>query len=386
LRKLQILEIIPSCRRGGVPTVVHNLVRHIDRERFDIRLVAPDDGPFYEIFSQLCPVHKVRIRGYYPGSIYALRKLIKTHRIDVVHAHGKGAALYGRLASFGLKTKKVYTLHGFDDGHYRPLVRWVYLSVEKVLARITDKTVAVSDGERKKAERAGILVPARSAVIPNGVAINRHTSRPVRGHVLGTLSRTSPQKGLEFLVEALAALKERYPDSICYVAGGTPVGEEDYEAAIKRMARERGAEGRMVFLGEISDIEAFFSRIDVYVSTSRWEGLPTAILEAFAAGTPVVATDVVGNQDLVSNLETGVLVQADDGKAIAKGIEFAFENRDRIEALAERARRLVAERYSIDNMVRQHEELYKNLAGFGANDAALDREERDMEKEALPQP
>jgi glycosyltransferase involved in cell wall biosynthesis len=363
LNKTKILEIIASCQRGGVPTVVHNLVRYINRERFDIHLVAADDGPFYKTFSGLCPVHDIPIRGCYPRSICALRSLIKSQHIDVVHAHGKGAAFYGRLASLGLRTKRVYTLHGFDDGHYRPIVRRLYLAVEKMLGRITDSTVAVSEGERDKAANAGILVPGKSVVIPNGILIKGLAPRPPRGHVIGTLSRTSPQKGLEFLIEAVAMLMESHPDSICLVAGGTPAGEEGYEERIKRMVKERGVGERMVFLGEIGDVETFFSKIDVYVSASRWEGLPTAILEAFAARTPVVATDVVGNRDLVSHLATGVLVQAENSQAIAEGIEFVFASADRLKEVVERAHCMVAERYSVDRMVKQHERLYEGLLG-----------------------
>jgi glycosyltransferase involved in cell wall biosynthesis len=366
MRKIRVLEIIPSCRRGGVPTVVYNLIAHLDRERFDVHLIAPNDGPFYEKFARLCPVYDIPIRGYYPRSFSLIRTLIRTCNIDIVHAHGKGAGLYGRTASVGLPVRTVYTLHGFNDDHYGPLYRRAYLIVEKLLAGITDRIVAVSTGERDKAGKAGILTRSRAEVIANGVAVNgRGISRDDKGHVLGTLSRTSPQKGLEYLIEAVAQLRNNYPDLICYAAGGTPKGEEAYEAALKEMIRERELQDRIVFLGEIGDIGAFFSRINLYISTSRWEGLPTAVLESFGAGVPVVATDVVGNNELVRDRETGILVKACDSDAIARGIEYAFENPSRLAAFAANAFRDVSENFSVDSMVKKHALLYESLLAQG---------------------
>jgi glycosyltransferase involved in cell wall biosynthesis len=185
----------------------------------------------------------------------------------------------------------------------------------------------------------------------------------VKGHILGTLSRTCLPKGLEFLIQAVALIKDKYPDIVCYIAGGTPKGEESREETLKNMVQKFGLEDHIVFLGEISDVESFFSKINVYISTSLWEGLPTAILEAFAAQTPVVATNVVGNSDLVKNLETGILVKAENSQAIAAGIEFAFENPEKIAVLAENAYRYGRENYSIDNMVKKYEILYESLTG-----------------------
>jgi len=360
LRKIKILEIIPSCQRGGVPTVVHNLISRLDKAKFEIHLAAPNDGLYYDRFSSTCAVHDVSIRGYYPSSIYMIRKLVKTYDIDIVHGHGKGAGLYGRLATLGMGVKRAYTLHGFNCDHYIPLFRCLYLTVEKLLSRVTHMTVAVSDGEKKQAEKAGILPKGRATVIPNGIVLNKARSGE-KGFALGTLSRICRAKGLEYLIEAVVLLRDRYPELMCYVAGGMPKGEEDYEAELKAMIRDRALDDKIIFLGEIGDIDSFFHKIDVYVSTSRWEGLPTAVLESFAARVPVVATDVVGNRDLVKNLKTGILVKAEDGETIAAGIEYAFEHPDELSAFTANAFRDVCENYSVNNMVSRHELLYESL-------------------------
>jgi glycosyltransferase involved in cell wall biosynthesis len=361
MRKIRILQIIPSCQRGGVPSVIYELIRNIDKKRFKIHLVAPNDGLLNDAFTRLCPVYDIPIRGCYPLSVCRLRRLINTAEIDIVHTHGKGAGLYGRLASIGSRAKTVYTLHGFHNDHYKPPFRYAYTTVEKLLAHFTGQVITVSEGERHKAHMAGILPPGRSIVIHNGIALKHAPHGKVEGHILGTLSRSCIAKGLEFLIGAIALLKDKYPDLICYIAGGTPKGAEAYETVIRNMVRQLGLEDRIVFLDEISDIESFFAKISIYVSTSRWEGLPTAVLEAFVSKVPVVATDVVGNSDLVKHLETGILTKTEDSKSVAAGIDYAFQNPDLMNAFAANAFHMVSENYSIEKMVKRHEALYESL-------------------------
>jgi glycosyltransferase involved in cell wall biosynthesis len=361
LTRAKVLEIIPSCQRGGVPTVVYNLIDRLDKGKFEICLVAPDDGPLYRDFSALCPVYSIPVRGCFPASICRLRKLIKKTNIDIVHAHGKGAAFYGRVASIGLKVRRVYTLHGFNYSHFSPPVAKVYVAVERFLSRLTDRVIAVSEGEKDKADRARVLPAGRWTVIHNGMETKGNGIRPAAGHVIGTLSRTCRAKGLEFLIQAVGILRRTYPDVVCYIAGGTPKGEEKRERSLKSMVCELNLEENVVFLGEITDIESFFSKVNVYVSTSLWEGLPTAILEAFTSKVPVVATNVVGNADLVRHQETGVLARGEDSGAVAAGITYAFENPRQMAAFAENAFRLVSEKFSVDKMVKRHEDLYESL-------------------------
>jgi glycosyltransferase involved in cell wall biosynthesis len=339
------------------------LIKGLDRTKFAVSLAAPNDGPLFAQFAGLCPVHEISVRGFYPAAIRTLRRLVRKDEIDLVHTHGKGASLYGRLASLGSKTKTVYTLHGFDAEHYGLFLRYAYLSIERMLALRTDRFVAVSVGEKNKAQKAGILPLGRSTVIFNGIEMNGESTRCTNGQTIGTLSRTCYQKGLEFLIDAVALLKDKFPGLACYIAGGTPKGQEAYEAALKDRIEELKVRENIIFLGEISDVTKFLSKIDVYVSTSRWEGLPTAILEAQAARVPVVASNVVGNTDLVKNGETGILVRACDGKSAAAGIEYALCNPVELGSITAAAFRNVAQDYSVGAMVHQHEVLYEYLLG-----------------------
>ena len=175
--------------------MVYSLIRNLDKAKFEIQLVAPDDGPFYNAFARLCPVYDIPIRGCYPPSINRLRRLIRASGIDIVHAHGKGAALYGRIASFGLGAKTAYTLHGFNYDHYKPLFGYAYITVERLLARATDRIIAVSDGEKNKAEKAGILLQREVYGYPEWHSLERQRAAPRKGPRLGHAVADLPSKG-----------------------------------------------------------------------------------------------------------------------------------------------------------------------------------------------
>ena len=118
---------------------------------------------------------------------------------------------------------------------------------------------------------------------------------------------------------------------------------------------------KIIFLGEIHDVPSFFDKIDLYVSSSLWEGLPTAILEAFAAGVPVVATDVTGNNEIVISDNTGILARPKDSDSLAEAIDYAFRHRSEIKQFSDNASKFVQQDYSMARMVRNYEALYRDL-------------------------
>ena len=360
--RIKILYLIPSCKFGGVPINLLELVKRMDKKEFHIELVAPNDGIIFNKFAEVINVHNIRIRGFYPSSLFYIRRLIREEHFDIIHARGKGAGIYARLACFGHNSKIVYGYHGFHCSHYSKFKRIVYLIMEKLFLKWTDRIICVSEGEKKEALKAGVLTERKAIVLPNGINIEIFKSKKERkGYIIGTLSRISIQKGLEYLIQAVADLKKEYPNLICFIAGGTQKDEIVRERKLKNMVKTLKMEKIIKFIGEMSDVPSFLNKIDLYVSSSLWEGLPTAILEAFAAKVPVVATNVTGNDELVINGKTGLLVRPKDIQSLTQGIDFAFKHRDKMKQLSEKAFNLVNHKYSIKSMVDNHELLYRNL-------------------------
>ncbi len=361
--KIKLLFLISSCKSGGVPVNLLNLIKQIDRERFHIELAAPQDGVYFQMFSEIIEVHDVKIRGFYPKTIFKLRNLFKQKNFDAVHARGRGVGLYARLASIGINIKVLYAYHGFNYKHYSRLKRIVYLIMEKFLLRFTDKVICVSNGEKMQAIKAGVLTEDKAVLIPNGIDIEKYNTqgREQKGYVIGTLSKICIQKGLEFLIPALVILKKYYPSIVCLIAGGVQEEELQREVMLKKMVKEFGMDDKIIFLGEIHDVPSFFDKIDLYVSSSLWEGLPTAILEAFAAGVPVVATDVTGNNEIVISDNTGILARPKDSDSLAEAIDYAFRHRSEIKQFSDNASKFVQQDYSMARMVRNYEALYRDL-------------------------
>jgi glycosyltransferase involved in cell wall biosynthesis len=169
----------------------------------------------------------------------------------------------------------------------------------------------------------------------------------------------APRKDQGVLLEALALL----------AAGGARVraalvGDGPDRAALEAQARRLGLESRVRFLGERADIELLLPAMDVFVLSSREEGIPNALLEAMAAGLPAVATAVVGTPEVMQDGETGWLVPARDPRALATALGDALARPEEARRRAAAARRAVEERMSIDAMVRRHETFYRTAAGW----------------------
>lgn len=194
--------------------------------------------------------------------------------------------------------------------------------------------------DAREAKRAGLGIPPGAAVV-------------------GTVGRLTEQKGYPVLLEAAAAVIAQHPDTTFLIVGS---GEQD--RALRRYAAELGIDGRVIFTGKRDDVEELLHIMDLFASSSLWEGLPTVILESMASHVPVIATRVSGNTELIEDGVTGRLVPPADAAALADGIiEMLAADPEETAALCARAYRYVRDTFSIERVARQHEALYRGLAG-----------------------
>ena len=138
-------------------------------------------------------------------------------------------------------------------------------------------------------------------------------------------------------------------------------GDGPEEKRLKALAAEYGIEDKIIFLGFRDDIPLILSLLDIFVLPSLEEGLPRAVIEAMAAGVPVIATDIGGTRELVANEKTGYLVQPGDSHGLAAAIESVLGTKQEAGQIAEQARSLVRDRFTLENMVEQFEGLYDQL-------------------------
>jgi len=368
---IRVLELLTTMSLGGGPRQVWDLVRHLPRDEFDVTVAGPRDGPFFGRFRDLgCRVAVVHADRLGLRPLRETLALARAHGVQVIHSHGKGAGLYGRLAARRTGAAAVHTFHGIHYEGYRRAGRWLYLALERRLARWTHTVVGVSASEEAEARALGLCRPGGSATVANGVDVEAQdlalVGAPVRREalgltadalVVGSVARFDPVKNLGALVGALARLAPREPRLTLLL-----IGDGADKARLQALAARARLGPRVVFAGWLEDSARACPTMDLYAAPSLKEGLPLALLEAMAAGLAVVATDVPGHRDVVRDGETGLLVPAGDEGALAEAIGALAADAARRRRLGSAGRQRVLREFGVAPMVAKTAEIYRAAA------------------------
>jgi glycosyltransferase involved in cell wall biosynthesis len=299
-----ILELLVSTQPGGGPQHVLALATWLRARGWRPIVAGPRDGALFERFAargvEIVEVATDRLR---PGTLVALHRLVRARGVRLIHSHGKGAGLYGRLVARALGVPAVHTLHGLHFEGYGPAGRALYLALERRLSRWTRVVVNVSRAQEAEGLALGLFERRQSRVVLNGVdvaavsaaALERQEARgalglPVAGAVVGCAARFDPVKRLDTLLRAVA----RLPDP---AVRAVLIGRGPEEASLRTLAARLGLGGRAVFPGEVLDAARVFRAFDLYAAPSAKEGMPLAVLEAMALGVPVVAADIAAHRE-----------------------------------------------------------------------------------------
>ncbi len=312
--------------------------------------------------------------------LWGLRRLVRRHRIQVVHTHDDKTLLYGCLLKWTtLGVRLLHTCHshaeyGPDD--FKSFLAWWKFSLRKRLVLFLMKRhhrpiLTVSDNTRQRLIRGG-LEPGGVRVLPNGidtVTWSGHSASPVlRGELglkqgemlVGTVARITYDKDLPTFYEVARRVTERFP-FVRFVIVGDGYGEElpEARAEVERL----GLGDRIHFTGHRSDLKNVYASLDVFLITSRTEGMPNSVLEAMALELPVVSTNIGGVPELVVEGETGILCPPGDAGALAEAVGRLLADEKLRGEFARASRRRVEERFDFTARVRAMEDVYGWFAG-----------------------
>jgi glycosyltransferase involved in cell wall biosynthesis len=371
---MRLLFLIHSDEPGGAETAFLQLVTGLARRGHAVTVGIAGDGWLRARLDEAgVDVAPLSFRG--PGDVsllWSIVRLIRATRPDVIQCFMSRMNLYGSLAGALSGVPVVAGVRGPEGGHGsatgpsdRVHGRWGWLP-EWLVGRFATRIVTVSrDLEQRLAARA----PAgKLATIPNGVDLARFGSiRPEDGcevreqfgiprsaFLVGSVGRLDPIKRFEDLIEAVAQSQDGRDALYALI-----VGDGAERGRLEDLAAARGIRDRVVFAGMREDVPRLLAAMDLFVLPSASEGQPNAVLEAMAAGRPVVATDVGGVRELVVPGETGLLVPCGEPAALAEAIRFYRQDASRARRAGEAGGRRAASQFALESMVARYEAIYE---------------------------
>lgn len=364
--KQRVLMITVRADFGGGPEHIFRLLSML-RERTELFVACPKDFPYWGRYQQLLGADRLLELPHRRLSLKYLARLygfIRKNKIGLIHSHGKGAGLYGRLLAALARARCVHTFHGIHADQYSAWQQRLYLMLERMLAGVSARLISVSDGEAEIVRRFRIGAPPKLVVINNGVAIPGQSATRQEGAETGTrldvvmLTRPDHAKNPELVLDICRQLRENHQlDRFRFQVVGAGFENSGFCDRVKK----DGFADDIIICGAALDVAEYFRKAFCYLSTSRREGLPLSVLEALAWGVPVVATDVVGNKDLIEHGVNGFLFDLERPEDAGRFLLQLADNRACWNDISENARQSVSKRYNLQDMADKTLAIYQEV-------------------------
>ena len=367
---IRIAYVVPRLSVAGTERHILEVLAHLDRRAFSPMLCclrAEGDYLLERVRALGVPVVDAKLgptlRGpELPRAVARLAGELRGWGASVVHGYLLHGNLLGTLAARVARAPVALASKRSLDAYPMGLDRWNC----RVTNRLADCVTANAEAVRQHVHAEEGCPLDKIVVIPNGVDLGRFRNgamaAPVSltelpaGPILGSVGRLSPKKGQATLLEAAALVLRRRPDAAFVLAGDGP-----QRAELGAHAERLGLNGQLRFLGLLEDPVPLLARMSVFVLPSHMEGMSNALLEAMAAGRPVVATDVGGNREVVLDGVTGLLVPPRDSGRLAAALLALLEDPARAVRMGAAGRARVHAHFSAATMTRRLEDLYRGL-------------------------
>ncbi len=368
--QIRIVFVIDNVSfRGGERTFLQ-VIAGLDRARFEPAVACSPGGPFVEALGDIgVPVIPLDMRRKYRlDNVLRLAGELRRRRPHIVHTQGRGDP-FGRLAGRLAGVPVIVSTTSMIAGRYLVKEMWrkaLYRLIDLTTDRLVDQFIVVNGASVDVLTKRHRVPPSKVAVIPNGIELEAYdTSRTVRGawrerlgvpddaFLLGALGALTWQKGFPNLIKAFAAAELG-----AWLAIG---GEGEGRGELVALARALDVEHRCLMPGFVDDVPGFLADIDLFVIPSLIEGHPVVLLEAMAMGRPILATDIPGIGDTITDGVDGRLVPSNDVPALMAALAALCLDREGTAQLGRNARRKVEREYNVERMVQRTVALYDEL-------------------------
>ena len=366
-KRYRILHIIDHLGPGGAQEALLNLVKFADRSRFELEVAAMHGFGFYwDLLQQAeVPVHSLSRHKFIPEYLSNLAKLLQRGRFDLVHCHLIAANLIAKPLAARWGVPVLFNHDQCNDVfRYRNKVR---LWLDRLTNRFTDQIIAVSQSTRNFLMEWEKIPPDKVALIYNAVDLERffpgpeelrlecrrQFGLPKTAKVVLGAGRLQAQKNFPGFLQAAAALSRLLPESRFVIAGEGPD-----RASLENLARQLGIADRVTFLGFVSRMRELYLASDVLFFPSFFEGTPMTVLEAMASGLPIVASEIDGTAEVLTDGVDALLAPPEQSRMFVARLATILQDPPLARRLAQQALAKVRERYSATAMVQEVEKLY----------------------------
>jgi len=368
MKKIKVLHIVPMMGPGGAERVAVDIIRGLNRERFEAAIISIWHRIGCEL-EHLLDDLGMQVSYLGKGWGFDVRTYLRLHRElrnygpDIVHTHLHVLRYALPSLLFLKQTCSLHTVHNLAEREIEPRARFI----QRYAFKHGVVPVAVSEEVAISLKRLYGIQQCR--VLPNGIPTHHYAQPKITRNQWRTkegfcdeqvlfvcVARFAPQKNHALLLKAFAQGPASDTNSHLVLVGDGPLGEQ-----LKEHAKSLGLAGQIHFLGVRTDIPDVLSAMDVFALSSDWEGNPLSVMEAMAAGLPIVSTAVGGVPDLFENGSEGFLVQQGDARGLADCLLSLLRNPETRQTMGAAAARRARREFDVSKMVQEYEQLYENL-------------------------
>jgi len=376
--KPKILHILRGNERGGSSSVIFNLVKKLHDTGYHVTLLFLKKNQLCENAANIGIIVKVieKNDGIDLKLPWRLYTFLKEEKFDLIHTHSIGSNFYGRIAKLLVgKIPLVTTVHGDTLNNLKGafkvhLISYLIHYIDFWMAILSDKILVVSNLLSEKLIAKGFS-KNKVIVIHNGIDIEAFDKKGTEDYleglkrefrirkdekIIGSVGRLIAVKNYELFLKAARDIVEVNKNVKFLI-----IGDGKQEKKLKKMAFELELNDNIIFGGWRTDLAYLYRLMNLFVLSSKSEGLPISILEAMASKMPVVSTNVGGISEAVQHGISGLLVPSDDRKALSSGIECLLNDPTRCHFMGEEGRRIVEQKFTIETMAADTADVYAGL-------------------------
>lgn len=367
---MKILQVIGGGEKGGSKNYIITLAKELSRRGYEVEIVCFLD----DVVAQDARDHDIAVKVFpmkHIADIQVISKLLtylQEQKPDVIHTHGVRANFIARLAARKTEIPVITTVHSSIYHDYaHPLKRLFYHRIEKMTRKYTTQFIAVAGSLKKELEQDGIpseridlvyngLAPDFEIDIDHSFSLRKELNIDHETPILITIGRLEKVKNQAMYLQVLASLKEhKIPFH------GVIVGPGPLRAELEALSLSLGLEKEVSFLGFREDVYSLLSQSDLFLLTSTMEGLPITLLEAMAARTPVITTDVGGMTEVIRLAQNGYTLPIEDIEQFVASIQRILAEPEKKEKLAEQGYQALLQHFTSDIFITNTLNVYNKV-------------------------